>query len=255
MGRASPLLRPRAGAALALGALLGPYYAWSSSLWQASLWWDVAFLALVLAPAVLALVLLALPLREARGLLPVGIAFVALAWGLQEAGAGAASDFAKLAAAAALGFWFRSLFDTVGLVAAVALVIPFVDAYSVWAGPTRAIVSERPEVFAALAFALPVPGEPSAAHLGPPDLLFFAFFLSAAAGFGLRPAATWALMSLSFGATLALAQALEVSGLPALPGLSLAFLAANGDRLWAAVRAERRSPPGAPPDPGRTSGR
>jgi len=255
VGGASALLSYRAGAAALVGALLGPYYAWSSSLWQASIWWDVAFLGLALAPAVFALVYLALPLQQARGLLPLGLAFVALAWALQEAGAGAASDFAKLAAASALGFWFRSLFDTAGLVAVVALVIPFVDAYSVWAGPTRTIMSERPEIFTALAFALPVPGEEAAAQLGPPDLLFFAFFLSAASRFGLRPGATWALMSLSFGATLAIAQAASVDGLPALPGLSLAFLAANGDLVWREVRAGRRCRPRAPLGPGRRRGR
>lgn len=255
MGGASPVLRRRAAAAALVGALLGPYYAWSPLLWDASLWWDVAFLAFVLTPAVFALVHLALPLRGARGLLPVGIAFVALAWAFHETGAGAASDFAKLAAATALGFWFSSLFDTAGLVALVALVIPWVDAYSVWVGPTRQIVSERPEIFTAVSFALPVPGEQAAAQLGPPDLLFFAFFLAAAARFGLRPRATWALAALSFGTTLAIAQATEAGGLPALPGLSFAFLAANGDLLWRGIRAARRSRPGAPPGRGRTSGR
>jgi len=255
VGGASALLSRRAAAAAALGACLGLYYAWSPSLWTASRWWDVAFLGLVLAPAVFALVHLALPLRAARGLVPVGIAFAALAWAFQEADAGAASDFAKLAAASALGFWFCSLFDTAGLVALVAFVIPWVDAYSVWAGPTRTIVSERPEIFSAVAFALPVPGEHGAAQLGPPDLLFFAFFLAAAARFGLRPRATWALLSLSFGATLALAQGVEVAGLPALPGLSLAFLAANGDRLWGGIRAARRSRRSAPRGQGRRSGR
>lgn len=255
MGGAPALLTRRAGAAAALGAGLGLYYAWSSSLWQASRWWDVAFLGLCLVPAVTGLVYLALPLRRARGLLPVGLSLAVLAWALREAGAGAPSDFAKLAAATAAGFWFCSLFDTARLVALVACLIPWVDAYSVWAGPTRTIVSERPEIFTAVSFALPVPGERAAAHLGPPDLLFFAFFLAAAARFRLRPGASWALMNLSFGATLALAQGAEVSGLPALPGVSIGFLAANGDRLWREVRGGRRWRPAAPPGRGRRSGR
>jgi hypothetical protein len=251
VGRASALLSRRAALAVALGACLGLYYAYSPSLWSASRWWDVAFLGLALTPAVFVLVYLVLPLHAARGLLPLAAALAALAWALREADVEAASDFAKLAAASAAGFWFCSLFDTARAVAGVAFVIPWVDAYSVWAGPTRTIVSERPEVFSAVAFALPVPGERGAAQLGPPDLLFFALFLAAAARFRLRPELTWLLMALSFGATLAVAQALEVSGLPALPGLSLAFLAANGDRLWADLAAARRSRRSAPLGRGR----
>jgi hypothetical protein len=39
-------------------------------------------------------------------------------------------------------------------------------------------------------------------------------------------------MALSFGATLALAVAFDISGLPALPLLSVAFVLANADHLW-----------------------
>ncbi len=180
-----------------MAADLGLYYAWSSSLWQASRWWDVAFLGLCLVPGTMGLVYLALPLCRARGLLPVGVAFATLAWALAEAEVEAASDFAKLAAATAVGFWFSSFFPTAGVVALVACLIPWVDAYSVWAGPTRAIVAERPEIFTAVSFALPVPGERAAAHLGSPDLLFFAFFLAAAARLRPRPGGPFALMSSS----------------------------------------------------------
>ncbi len=68
----------------------------------------------------------------------------------------------------------------------VALVIPWVDAYSVWRGPTKQIVEHHEHVFTVLSFAFPVPGEHAAANLGVPDLLFFALFLAAAARFGLR---------------------------------------------------------------------
>jgi len=43
-------------------------------------------------------------------------------------------------------------------------------------------------------------------------------------------------MTLSFGATLALAVWLDLSGLPALPLLALGFLVANGDLIWARLR-------------------
>jgi hypothetical protein len=63
------------------------------------------------------------------------------------------------AAATAVAFWFLSYFDSALWVALVALLIPAVDAYSVWRGPTRHIIDERPEVFGALSFAFPLPGE------------------------------------------------------------------------------------------------
>ena len=46
-------------------------------------------------------------------------------------------------------------------------------------------------------------------------------------------------MALSFGATLAFAVWLDLGGLPALPGLSIAFLAVNGDLLWRRLAAPR----------------
>ena len=70
------------------------------------------------------------------------------------------------------------------------------------------------------------------AQLGLPDVLFFSLFLGAADRFGLRIGLTWVLMALSFGATLALAVGFDISGLPALPLLSVAFVLANADHLW-----------------------
>ena len=49
-------------------------------------------------------------------------------------------------------------------------------------------------------------------------------------------------MTLSFGATMALATAYDVYGLPALPLLCLGFLAPNADLLWRRVREDRQGP-------------
>ncbi len=238
MGRAPALLSSRQRALLvaALGVLVGSYYAWSSSLWNVSTWWDVAWLSFVLVPAVFSFVYLALPLRTWRGALPVGLALILVTWGLEEANLHALADFCKLGAATLLGFWFVSLFETLGLVVFVALLIPWIDAYSVWRGPTSNIVAHHEEVFTSLSFALPIPGEHDAARLGPPDLLFFALFVAAADRFGLRVFWTWLALALSFGATLAIAVGADISGLPALPGLSIAFLAVNIDLLWPTFR-------------------
>ena len=221
-----------------LVAGLAAYDALAAALPAVSLAWDAALVALVLMPTTFALVLLALPLRHARGIAPVGIAFVVLAVACHTAGLDVAANFAKLAAVTALAFWFLSYFERLSWVVIVAAIIPVVDSISVWRGPTRHIVEEEPEVFGALSIAFPVPDE-SSLQLGLPDFLFFAVFLAAADRWRLRLHATWAAMVASFGLTLAGAiwfDPFGLDGLPALPLLALAFLAVNADLLWQAVR-------------------
>ena len=242
MGRASAVLgAQRSLAFVALAVALGFYYRFHASLPNTSTWGDVAFLSFVLIPGVLLLVYLVLPLRAARDLqlLLVAVAFALLALLLHQAGLDAPSDFAKLGAMAFVAFWFLNFFEAVSWVVLVACLVPWVDAYSVWRGPTNHIVHNHRQVFSTLSFAFPVPGEPSAANLGLPDLLFFSLFLAAAARFGLRVFATWALLTASFGATIAVAVLWDKPGLPALPLLSLGFLLANADLLLA--RAARAS--------------
>jgi hypothetical protein len=232
VGRASALL----GGPLFAG--LAVYYATHEHWWNAGLWWDVAWIACVLMPAVFGLVLLALPLREWRWGFAVGLACVALAVLLEVGGAGLAANFARLGATTLLGWWFLSLFETASWVALVALIIPWVDAYSVWRGPTKQIVTHHEHVFSVLSFAFPVPGEHAAANLGVPDLLFFALFLGAAARFGLRVYWTWLALVAGLTLTITLTVWLDLSGLPALPGIALGFLVPNADLLW---RGWRRS--------------
>jgi len=238
----------RAAALLAIAAALGAYYATSTVLWHATVAWDVAWLGLVLIPTVFLLVLLALPLWNARGLLPVGVAVALLAVVCDLARLDVVGDFAKLAAMTLLAWWFLTLFEDVSWAVIVALVIPWVDAYSVWRGPTRHIVEKRVEVFDALSFAFPTPGA-GAALLGLPDLLFYALFLAASVRWRLRVRLTWICMTLSFGATMALAIWGDVDGLPALPLLSVGFLAPNADLLWRQVRALRRGSRKPEPEP------
>jgi hypothetical protein len=231
----------RLAALLVLGGALVAYYATADGLWQASLWWDVAWLAFVVIPAVFALVWLALPLWSARGLLPVGVALALLAFACDRAGLDIAADYSKLAAMTFVAWWFLSYFEELSWVVLVALVIPWVDAYSVWRGPTKVIVTKHAHVFTSFSFAFPIPGESASANLGLPDLLFFSLFLAAAARFLLRTNLTWVLMTLSFGGTLALAVWRKLGGLPALPLLSLGFLLANGDLIWTQLRRDRGS--------------
>jgi hypothetical protein len=237
----------RAAALLALLAALALYYAFHDRLWDASTWWDIAFISLVLIPACFALVWLVLPFRGARGLLAVGIGLGVLAWACHVAGWNTAENFCKLFAVTAVGFAFLQYFETLSWVVLVALIIPWVDAYSVWRGPTKVIVTKHALVFTNFSFAFPIPGETTAANLGLPDLLFFALFLATAARFRLRINWTWLLTTLSFGATLALAVWRDLGGLPALPLLALGFLLANGDLIWAHLRRDQTRPTGTGP--------
>jgi hypothetical protein len=226
------------GRAAALLAVLLVYYETSSHWWDAGLWWDVAWIALVLMPAVFALVYFALPFRTSRGLLAVGLAFAVLAAVLTVAHFDVFANFARLGATTFLGFWFLGYFETVAWVVIVAAIIPWVDAYSVWRGPTKQIVAHHEHVFSVLSFAFPVPGEHAAANLGVPDLLFFALFLAAAVRFGLRVVPTWIVLVASLGATIALTVWLDLSGLPALPGVAIGFLLPNADLLWRRLRGQ-----------------
>jgi hypothetical protein len=237
----------RAAALLVLGTALALYYAFHEKLWNASTWWDIAFIALVVIPACFALVWLVLPLRNVPGLLAVGLAFGVLAFLFHVAGWNTPENFCKLFGVTAVGFWFLRYFETLSWVVLVALIIPWVDAYSVWRGPTKVIVTKHAHVFTNFSFAFPIPGETTAANLGLPDLLFFALFLAAAARFRLRINWTWLLTTLSFGATLALAVWRDLGGLPALPLLALGFLLANGDLIWAHVRRDQTRPTGPGP--------
>jgi len=82
---------------------------------------------------------------------------------------------------------------------------------------------------------------PTSAGLGLSDVLFFALFLGAAARFGLRRRATWLALVCSLGVTTVLAayaDPFKTSGLPALPGISLAFLLVNADLIWRRLRGD-----------------
>jgi hypothetical protein len=237
VGRLTTLLSPRGLVGVALFAALVLYYETAAHWWQEGLWWDVAWLAFVLLPAVFALVLLALPLRPAPRLLPIGLAFAVLAAVLTYADVNVYANFARLAATAFLGWWFLGYFETLSWVVLVASIIPWVDAYSVFFGPTKEIVNKHVGVFNVLSFAFELPGG-GAFQLGVPDLLFFALFLGAAARFGLRVGLTWLSLVVMLDATVALSVWLPINGLPALPAIAIGFVLPNADLIWRRLRGQ-----------------
>ena len=239
VGRAAAVLSPRRIAAfVALAVAVGVYYGTHQLWFTLPLWWDIAWLAFVLIPAVFGFVWLALPLWSTpiRRLLVYTVACGVAAVILQWAGAGAVANFFKLAAMTFGAWCFLRFFEELSWVVLVAFIVPWVDAYSVWRGPTNTIVNKHEQVFDVLSFTFPVPGVDGGAKLGLPDLLFFALFLGAAARWRLRPGWTWLCLVASIGATISLATAFDVGGLPALPLLSVGFLLPNADLLWRAVR-------------------
>jgi hypothetical protein len=239
VSQASALLNRRAGAFALLALALGVYYAVAESLPNFTIWWEVAILSFLVIPAVFGLVYLALPLWRARSVLPAaGLAVGVLAVVLQVVGLDVVANFAKLAAVTLLAYWFLTYFETAAWVVLVAMIVPWVDAYSVWRGPTKQIITHRRELFTTFSFAFPVPGEQNTAQLGLPDLIFFALFLASTERWGLRTRLTWAAMTLSFGGTIALSVTFELNGLPALPLLALGFLVPNADLLWKKMRAK-----------------
>ncbi|MCS7007581.1 MAG: hypothetical protein RMM28_08330 [Thermoleophilia bacterium] len=219
-------------------------YTWSDDeLWGLPRRWDVAVLAALVLPASTALVWLALPLalRERRHpiALPALAGVAAVALGLL----GLESPFtlAKLAAFCLVGFAVLWAFHALWWITLVAALVAWVDVWSVATGPTRHLIEERPGLIEQVAVGFPVPGEASVLYLGPPDIIFFALFLGAAARFGLRVGATWVAMTGFLSLTLAVVVLADISGLPALPAVCAGFLLPNADLLLRDARAAWRA--------------
>jgi hypothetical protein len=230
--------RPRVGAFVVLTAAVVTWDAVAPHVGALSLWPTVAIIAGAVMPATLGLILLALPLWSRRWIIVAGAAFGIAAVVSWELDSHLASNFAKLGGYTCAGWAFLWLFEELSWVLIVALIIPFVDAISVAAGPTKAIVNHHFEVYSAVAVAFLAPGG-LAADLGPPDILFFALFLAATVRWRLRPWWTWIAMTAMYSLTLVIANVSDVNGLPALPFLSFGFLLANADLLWRRFRPAR----------------
>ena len=234
------LVRRRLETFVAVGWCVGTWFIVAPHLSRVGLWPAIVIVSFAVLPGTLLLVLIALPLYTARWLLPAVVVLAVAALVCSLAGWGLAANFAKLWAAVFAGWAFLTLFERLSWVVLVASIIPLVDIVSVWKGPTHTITTHHFEVYTAVAIAFLVPGG-GAAYLGPPDVLFYALFLGAAARWNLRVGWTWFAMTYIYGLTIVIANAAEVDGLPALPFLSAAFIAANADLLWRAIRRSEDS--------------
>ncbi len=237
VGTAAAVLTRRRAAALA--AVLVALLAWDAgagALPELGHRPDVLVVALVVLPLTFAVPWLALPVAMTHRVIPIAVAAALLAVLCDLAGMGSLFNVAKLVALTAIGFLFMQLFEALSWVVLVAVVIPWVDAISVWRGPTEYVVSEQPGLFERVSIAFRLPGEEGSANIGPPDILFFALFLATADRFGLRVRWTWISMVGLLSLTLTLTSVFEINGLPALPAVAVGFLLPNVDLLWRAWR-------------------
>lgn len=203
---------------------------------------DVAFLSAIVLPAFVAPIWLALPLaRMGTRASVVGAVFAAvLAVALEVVGAESAGNVGKLVTYALVGFAFLTLFEELWWIALVAVLVPWVDIWSVAAGPTGYVIDERPGIFERISVEFPSLGGTPSVSVGPPDVLFFALFFAAADRFGLRVGWTWVGMTACLAGTLVLVWAWDdVPGLPALPAICVGFMLPNADRLLRNVRDVR----------------
>ena len=232
-------VRRRITAFVALAAAVVTWFVVAPHVAYIGLWPTVVVVSAGVLPGTLLLVLVALPLARlpwsALALAALVLALVAL--GCSEAGWALAENFAKLGAAVFAGWAFLNFFEEVALVVLIAVIIPIADAISVFTpgAPTHEIVKHHISIYNDVAVAFIGP-HGAYASLGPPDIVFYALFLGAAVRFGLRPGWTWLATTGLYAASFPIAIATHASGLPALPFLSVGFLAANGDLLWKAVR-------------------
>ena len=236
------LTRRRAGALAALLLALVTYGAIAEHLPGLPSGLDVVFHSAVVFPAFAAAIWIALPFARARNrvLLVTAAVAGAAALTLTLLDIDSAANVAKLACYTLVGFWFLTLFEELWWIALVAVLVPWVDIWSVAAGPTQYVVEEQPGLFERLSVAFPNPGETATVNIGPPDILFFALFLAAADRFALRVAWTWIGMTGFLAATLVLVWTWDgIAGLPALPAVCLGFLIPNADMLWKNVRDAR----------------
>ena len=235
-GAAALLIARRAGPLAVVVAVLIAWDAGAGVLPDVGNRSDVLMISLLVLPVTFAVPWLALPAAASRWLPHAVAALVALSLLLYVAGFGALFNVSKLLALTVIGFWFMTVFEALSWVVLISLIIPWVDVYSVWRGPTEYIVSEQPSLFDRVSIAFRLPGEEGSANIGPPDILFFALFLAAAERFALRVRWTWFSMVGLLSLTLIATDALDLTGLPALPAICVGFLLPNADRLWRAWR-------------------
>jgi hypothetical protein len=142
------------------------------------------------------------------------------------------ADLARILAAACVGISLARYITSVGTVLIVVVAAIAADIFSVFAGPTEALVRTESPLLDFLLLVFPTFGSPLGFGLGLSDFIFLTLFAAAARSLDLRyPATLLAVCSAAFLAvTVGL---LLVRPLPALPFIAVAFVLANADLILA----------------------
>jgi hypothetical protein len=148
------------------------------------------------------------------------------------------ADLSRILAAACVGIALARYITSVGVVLIIVLAAIASDLFSVFAGPTRALVQEDSPVLDALLLIFPAFGSALGFGLGVSDFIFLALFAAGSRFLDLRYAAT--LLGICFAAFLAVTTGLLLQRpLPALPFIAIAFVLVNADPIVASL-AQRR---------------
>ena len=148
------------------------------------------------------------------------------------------ADLSRILAAACVGIALARYITSVGVVLIIVLAAIASDLFSVFAGPTRALVQEDSPVLDALLLVFPTFGSALGFGLGVSDFIFLALFTAASRFLDLRYAAT--LLGICFAVFLAVTTGLLLQRpLPALPFIAIAFVLVNADLIVASL-AKRR---------------
>lgn len=148
------------------------------------------------------------------------------------------ADLARILAAACVGISLARYVTSVGTVVIVVVAAIASDIFSVFAGPTKALVREDSPLLDFLLLVFPMFGSPLGFALGLSDFIFMALFIAASRFLDLRYAAT--LIGVCSAAFLAVTAGLLLQRpLPALPFIALAFVLVNADLILASLTRKR----------------
>ena len=228
----------RGAAAVVAGAAIIVWSAFSSHLPAVPVRADIMLSAALVLGLMAVLVWGMLPLRSLGRRLPlVSVVALPLAALFVWLGWVPFANVAKIVAAAALGIWIAEELERLSWIVVVAAVSAAVDIVSVAAGPTKAILGKGPVVVGYFTIAVTWSGytySEAFSGLGISDVIFFSLYLGAARRFGLR--VVWSAVAMVASFLITIAAAMWWTALPALPLLSVAFLAVNADLLWRRLR-------------------
>jgi len=148
------------------------------------------------------------------------------------------ADLARILAAACVGSSLARYITSVGTVLIVVVVAIAADIFSVFAGPTEALVRTESPLLDFLLLVFPTFGSPLGFGLGLSDFIFLALFAAVARFLDLRYAAT--LLGVCTAAFLAVTAGLLLARpLPALPFIAIAFVVGNADLIVASLVRRR----------------